>query len=325
MHQYIGNRLGAILKPIFYRLLTYYGPQGWWPADGPFEIIVGAILTQNTTWGNVEKAVANLKMAGGMSPKFLREISQEDLAILIRPHPYNGAAWEAADLGEWPDVVVWPRGGYNSLAEEHRHAFFDSLYHSAAVVGINTSAMIEAAIIGRPVLSFVADRFAGTQEGTLHFHYLLPENGGFLRMARSVAEHIEQLQAVVADAPLVRRQTEHFVATFIRPHGVGRPCTPILADAIELLGQRSGSGRAAVAYRRSLGLSRLWRPVLVAANAYAYGCAVLMDPDVRRKLRKTVASKARKGARTVARAPKQIRKRVTRRRKGAAGGSPPPR
>jgi endonuclease-3 related protein len=88
LHQYIGNRLGAILKPIFYRLLTYYGPQGWWPADGPFEIIVGAILTQNTTWGNVEKAVANLKMAGGMSPKFLREISQEDLAILIRPSGY---------------------------------------------------------------------------------------------------------------------------------------------------------------------------------------------------------------------------------------------
>jgi hypothetical protein len=288
------------------------------PANRPF-------LLYTCSSSFISLSHAELEFVRGWIAAVRADPALVHLAILIRPHPYNGAAWEAADLGEWPDVVVWPRGGYNSLAEEHRHAFFDSLYHSAAVVGINTSAMIEAAIIGRPVLSFVADRFAGTQEGTLHFHYLLPENGGFLRMARSVAEHIEQLQAVVADAPLVRRQTEHFVATFIRPHGVGRPCTPILADAIELLGQRSGSGRAAVAYRRSLGLSRLWRPVLVAANAYAYGCAVLMDPDVRRKLRKTVASKARKGARTVARAPKQIRKRVTRRRKGAAGGSPPPR
>ena len=57
--------------------------------------------------------------------------------------------------------------------------------------------------------------------------------------------------------------------------------------------------------------------MLVAANAYAYGCTVLMEPDVRRKLRKTAVSKARKGARAVTRAPRQIQKRITRRRKGA--------
>jgi hypothetical protein len=278
------------------------------PVDRPF-------LLYTCSSSFISLSPAELEFVRGWIAAVRAEPALADMAILIRPHPYNGAAWERADLGEWPDVSVWPRGRYNPLDEEHRHAFFDSLHHSAAVVGINTSAMIEAAIIGRPVLSFVADRFAGTQEGTLHFHYLLPENGGFLRMARSVAEHIEQLQAVVVDAPLVRRQTEHFVATFIRPHGVDRPCTPILADAIEALGRHGEPAREAGPRRPSPGFSRLWRPVLVAANAYAYGCTVLMEPDVRRKLRKTAASKARKGARAVTRAPRQLQKRITRRRK----------
>jgi hypothetical protein len=158
------------------------------PVDRPF-------LLYTCSSSFISLSPAELVFVRGWIAAVRAEPALADLAILIRPHPYNGAAWESADLGEWPDVSIWPRGSYNPLAEEHRHAFFDSLHHSAAVVGINTSAMIEAAIIGRPVLSFVADRFAGTQEGTLHFHYLLPENGGFLRMARSVAEHVEQLQA----------------------------------------------------------------------------------------------------------------------------------
>ena len=73
---------------------------------------------------------------------------------------------------------LFPRRGYNPIDPDNRADFFDSIYHSAAVVGINTSAMIEAAIIGRPVFSMLAEEFAGTQEGTIHFHHLLPENGG---------------------------------------------------------------------------------------------------------------------------------------------------
>ena len=68
---------------------------------------------------------------------------------------------------------VFPRGGDNPIDPANRADFFDSIYHSAAVVGINTSAMIEAAIIGRPVCSMLAEEFAGTQEGTIHFHHLL--------------------------------------------------------------------------------------------------------------------------------------------------------
>lgn len=188
-----------------------------------------------------------------------------ETSILIRPHPYNGSAWETADLSAWPHVQVWPRGAYNPMAEESRTAFFESLAHSAAVIGINTSAMIEAAILGRPVLSFVADRFTGTQEGTLHFHYLLPENGGFLRMADTVAEHVTQLTAVMRDPAGVEAQTTRFVSHFLRPHGLDQDCAPRLAAAIESLGHEGPRAPTGLPWWGPL----LW-PILLAANVYAF-------------------------------------------------------
>ena len=158
-----------------------------------------------------------------------------DIPVLVRPHPYNWHAWEHADLSDLGAVQVWPRGPYNTVSEEHRAGFFDSMYHSAAVVGVNTSAMVESAIVGRPVFS-LADEFAGTQDGTLHFHHLLPENGGFLRVAHSLDEHLTQLSAVLRDPEGVATQLHAFVASFIRPHGVERPCTPIVADTLERFG-----------------------------------------------------------------------------------------
>ena len=61
------------------------GPQQWWPGETPFEIIIGAILTQNTNWSNVEKAIKNLKVAGLLSPNGIYELSETELAQLIRP------------------------------------------------------------------------------------------------------------------------------------------------------------------------------------------------------------------------------------------------
>jgi endonuclease-3 related protein len=73
----------------FYRtLLKHYGPQHWWPADSPFEVIVGAILTQNTAWTNVEKAVLNLKAAGLLDPQRILEVDEGTLALAVRPTGY---------------------------------------------------------------------------------------------------------------------------------------------------------------------------------------------------------------------------------------------
>lgn len=76
------------LMALFDRLLAHYGPRNWWPAETPFEVCVGAILTQNTAWTNVEKAIAALKHADVLSPEGVRTIVPDRLAQLIRPAGY---------------------------------------------------------------------------------------------------------------------------------------------------------------------------------------------------------------------------------------------
>ena len=77
---------GSLSPPEVYdRLLARYGAQGWWPADSPFEVMVGAVLTQATAWTNVEKAIANLRDADALAPRAVREMDAAELEALIRP------------------------------------------------------------------------------------------------------------------------------------------------------------------------------------------------------------------------------------------------
>ena len=74
-----------ILTDIYDRLFHAFGPQNWWPAESPFEVVVGAILTQNTNWSNVEKAIANLRTANALTVPGVSETSKTELEGLIRP------------------------------------------------------------------------------------------------------------------------------------------------------------------------------------------------------------------------------------------------
>jgi hypothetical protein len=210
-----------------------------------------------------------------------------DAAVLVRPHPFNADSWVHADFSDLGPVAVWPRQRYTPAEESARTSFFDSLYYSAAIVGINTSAMIEGAILQRPVLSLLTPEFAGTQEGTLHFHYLLPENGGFLRVAHSLDEHEAQLVEVLRNPELVRAQTERFVAAFLRPHGLDVACTPLLASAIERAA-RDGS----VAPRRESIRTRAFRviayPTAVLVSLFSEGGA--LSGDGRREAEEATSS-----------------------------------
>lgn len=73
---------------VYRHLFQKLGPQGWWPGDSPFEIMVGAVLVQNTAWKNVERAIANLKAARVLAPRKLYALATEELAELIRPAGY---------------------------------------------------------------------------------------------------------------------------------------------------------------------------------------------------------------------------------------------
>jgi hypothetical protein len=198
------------------------------PAGEPYVLYVGSsifISRAEAEMPFVRRWIEQLRASS--SPAVRR------LAVLVRPHPYNGRAWDPDALSDLERVAVWPQGGYDPVDENNRAGFFDSIYHSEAVVGINTSAMIEAAIVGRPVLSIAVPEFAATQDGTVHFHYLLPENGGFLRVGASLEEHVRQLDAVLAQPQATRDELARFVASFVRPHGIDRACTPIVVETLE--------------------------------------------------------------------------------------------
>jgi hypothetical protein len=162
-----------------------------------------------------------------------------DVGVLVRPHPQNAAQWRDADVSGLGNVTVWPPEGAQPDAGEARADFFDSLAHSAAVVGINTSALLEAAIAGKSVLAPLPPEFAGTQRGTLHFRYLLFENGGFVHDAESLDAHLDQLFAVLERGDEHAEQTRRFIASFVRPHGLDRPAAPILVEEIERLAEMS--------------------------------------------------------------------------------------
>ena len=119
------------------------------------------------------------------------------------------------------------------------------MYHSATVVGLNSTAMIEAAIVGRSVHTFLFPEYEDTQGATFHFDYLFTVGGGILRAARSFEENEDQLAAVLAgtDEPAAE-QSQRFVREFVRPYGLDVPATPRFVGEVERLGARGhGPGR----------------------------------------------------------------------------------
>jgi hypothetical protein len=158
----------------------------------------------------------------------------ESLGVLIRPHPQNVTSWQEADLDDPGRVVVWPRAGAAPTDRQSKDDYFDSLYHAAAVVGINTTALVDTAIVRRPVFTVVDEHFRSTQTGTLHFSYLARDDGsGLLNVARSWDEHLGQLGSLLRETDGHHERIEGFLRAFVRPHGLDQPAAPLALDAVE--------------------------------------------------------------------------------------------
>jgi hypothetical protein len=181
----------------------------------------------------------------------------DGVQVLVRPHPKRPEEWLGADLSDVPGLAVYPREGHAPADDETKADYFDSLYHSAALIGLNTSAMIEAAIVARPVLTVLDPDFERVQLGTIHFPYLLEAGGGAVQVAGTLEEHAAQLAAVLVDDTEARRRAQSFVASFVRPHGLDRPATPIFVDEVERL-----AASAAPRPRRTPPALRALRPLL---------------------------------------------------------------
>ena len=96
------EQVSRYLQDIYRRLMAAYGPQHWWPAREPFEVMLGAVLTQGTAWCNVEQAIADLRAAGALSPPAIRGLPLQELAQIIRPCGYyNAKAQKLKSLAYW--------------------------------------------------------------------------------------------------------------------------------------------------------------------------------------------------------------------------------
>lgn len=143
------------LKKIYDLLYARFGSQDWWPGDTPFEVIVGAVLTQNTNWGNVEKAIANLKKAKALTPEKLHSMKPAELAELIRPAGYyNIKASRLKNLIGW--LFINYAGKLAKLIDIPAVRLRDELL-GVSGVGPETADSILLYALNRPV--FVVDAY----------------------------------------------------------------------------------------------------------------------------------------------------------------------
>jgi endonuclease-3 related protein len=146
---------GTKLRRTFGRLYLCFGPQHWWPGETPFEIAVGAILTQNTNWGNVEKAIDNLKKFGSLSVRKMNRLPMPRLASLIRPAGYFNI--KAKRLKNFTSFLAAEyRGSMNIMRKEETVVLRKKLL-SVSGIGPETADSILLYALEKPV--FVIDAY----------------------------------------------------------------------------------------------------------------------------------------------------------------------
>ncbi|MFZ5908128.1 MAG: endonuclease III domain-containing protein [Nitrospirota bacterium] len=144
-----------IVSDIYRKLYDFYGPQHWWPGDTPFEIAVGAILTQNTNWSNVEKAIRNLKEHNALTPQAIHTMALREFAELIRPAGYYNI--KAKRLKSFMQCLV---NDFHGSMERMKHRDVSALRAillSVNGIGPETADSILLYALGKPV--FVIDAY----------------------------------------------------------------------------------------------------------------------------------------------------------------------
>lgn len=144
-----------LITEIYQILLTEMGPQGWWPADSKPEIILGAILVQNTNWRNVDRSLKNLRQASNFEPAKILQLSPAALMELIRPSGfYRQKAATIHNVFKWLDRYQW---NYSKITTQFGTKLRARLLHLNGV-GNETADVFLVYIFDQPV--FIADNYA---------------------------------------------------------------------------------------------------------------------------------------------------------------------
>lgn len=210
------------LRHVFQTLLGRYGPQHWWPAESAFEVMVGAILTQNTAWGNVEQAIQGLRQADLLDPQALIEAEPGRVAECIRPAGYFNL--KARRLCSFCGFLL-ESGGEPALARLDTHALRHRLL-AVHGVGPETADDILLYAFERPV--FVVDAYTRRLFGRLG---LCPADAHYEALRLGVEQALGAGHAVYNElhALVVRHAKEHCRK---RPACAGCPMVPRCPQAI---------------------------------------------------------------------------------------------
>ncbi|MYD50843.1 MAG: endonuclease III domain-containing protein [Dehalococcoidia bacterium] len=170
------------LTDIYDRLLERYGPRDWWPADSRFEVMVGAVLVQNTAWSNAEKAIRALSEAGLLSPQALRSTGQDQIAQLIYSSGYyNMKAKKLKALVEW---LGERDDDIEALMAEDPATLREDLL---AIHGIGEETADDILLYALDMPVFVIDHYT---KRLLHRLGLAPEKGPYALYQRLFTDHL---------------------------------------------------------------------------------------------------------------------------------------
>ena len=170
--------------------------------------------------------VLNLKKSLEGSPDKKARSAQ----MIFRPHQANMAVYE--NFPEENGIFHFPKGRIKDPVETER-LYYDTLIHSDFLLGINTSAMLEAIILDRPVVSYLTDEFKKTQSDAQHFQELVAENT--MEITKDPEEFAKIASKLLAGVDNMREQRKRFIKKFIRPNGRDMSAGEHAADEIEKL------------------------------------------------------------------------------------------
>lgn len=173
------------LASIYTQLYKHFGPQAWWPGDTPFEVMVGAVLTQNTNWTNVEKAMDNLKRAGVMSFEGLSQLPVDLLVEYIRPAGYFNI--KAGRLRNLFAAIDEQYGGSLDAMLKEETVELRRVLLSVKGIGPETADSILLYAAERPV--FVVDAYTYR---ILLRHDLIPEDFDYDDLQQLFMDNMEQ-------------------------------------------------------------------------------------------------------------------------------------
>jgi len=192
------------LRRIYDRLYSRFGSQQWWPGDTPFEIAVGAILTQNTNWGNVEKAIRNLKAAGKLNARALHSLPADELALLIKPAGYFNI--KAKRLKNFAELLAREyRGSMKQMKREPLAVMRDKLL---SVNGIGPETADSILLYALEKQTFVIDAYT---KRVLSRHNIIHDAGTYDVFQKLFHENLDEDVGLYNEyhALIVRLAKEH--------------------------------------------------------------------------------------------------------------------